>query len=74
MCNETLLELSMMYLPITVKLIFKFLVGEFRKSTRHLYIPSSSNKMLSTFKCAGCDVLLKYALGPKAAGDDHSLA
>lgn len=48
-----------LYLPMTVKLIFKFLVGEFLKSTRHRYIPSSDNLTFSTFSCAGWVTVLK---------------
>jgi hypothetical protein len=61
-------------LPITVRLILRFLVGELRKSTRHRYIPSSDRATLSTRSWAGVDAVLKYALGPKAVGADHSLA
>ena len=59
---------------MTVKLILRFLVGEFRKSTRHLYMPSSTSFISSTRSCAGCDAVRKNALLPNAAGDDHNLA
>ena len=59
---------------MTVKLILRFLVGELRKSTRHLYMPSSTSFISSTRSCAGCDAVRKNALLPKAAGDDHNLA
>lgn len=62
------------HLPITVKLIFKFRVGELRKSTRHLYIPSSESFMLSTFSWAGWFAVLKNALNPNTVGDDQSFA
>lgn len=62
------------HLPITVKLSFRFLVGELRKSTRHRYIPSSANWMLSTFRCAGALAVLKNARDPNTVGDDHSFA
>lgn len=64
----------MQYLPITVKLIFKFLVGELRKSTRHRYIPSSDSLMLSTFSWAGVLAVLKNARCPNAVGDDVDFA
>lgn len=62
------------YLPITVRLIFKFLVGELRKSTRHRYIPSSDSLILSTFNCAGVLAVLKNARCPNAVGDDVDFA
>lgn len=62
------------YLPITVKLIFKFLVGEFRKSIRHLYIASSASLTSSITRLAGCDAVRKNARVPKAVGDDQSFA
>lgn len=45
-----------------------------RKSTRHLYMPSSLSLISSTKSCAGCDAVRKNALSPKAAGDDHNFA
>lgn len=62
------------HLPMTVKLIFKFRVGELRKSTRHRYIPSSDSLILSTFNCAGRFAVLKKARDPNTVGDDHSFA
>jgi len=61
-------------LPITVRLILRFRVGVLRKSTRHRYIPSSVRATSSTRSWAGVDAVLKYALVPNAAGEDHSLA
>lgn len=69
-----LISKSTNYLPMTVKLIFKFRVGELRKSTRHRYIPSSDNFILSTFNCAGRFTVLKKARDPNTVGDDHSFA
>lgn len=61
-------------LPITVRFIFRFLVGELRKSTRQRQTPSSSIRTLSIFNCAGCDELLKQARAPNAVGDDQRRA
>ena len=61
-------------LPITVRLILRFRVGVLRKSTRHRYIPSSDRATSSTRSWAGVEAVLKYALVPNAAGEDHSLA
>lgn len=66
--------LCVQLLPITVKLIFKFRVGELRKSTRQRYIPSSESLILSTFNCAGEFVVLKKARWPNAVGDDVDFA
>lgn len=57
-----------------MKLILRFLVGEFRKSTRHLYIPSSESFISSTKSCAGCADVRKKARGPNAKGDDQRFA
>lgn len=57
-----------------MKLILRFLVGEFRKSTRHLYIPSSESFISSTNSCAGCAAVRKNARGPNAKGDDQRFA
>lgn len=62
------------HLPITVKFIFKFLVGELRKSTRHRYIPSSDSLMLSTLSWAGWLAVLKNARCANIVGDDHNFA
>lgn len=38
---------------MTLKLIHMFLVGEFLKSTRHLYVPWSLSRVLSSSNVAG---------------------
>lgn len=58
-------------LPITVSLIWKFLVGEFLKSTLHLYTPSSSSCTELSVRAAGRATVAKYARGPNAPGSDH---
>lgn len=62
------------YLLITVKLICRFRVGELRKSTRHLNMPSSDIWISSISNCAGCDCVRKNARAPNASGDDQSFA
>lgn len=58
-------------IPITVRRIWKFLVGEFLKSTRHRYVPSSSSCTELRVSEAGRAMVAKYARGPKAPGSDH---
>lgn len=60
------------YLLMTVKLTFKFLVGEFLKSTRHLYKPASDAVTLSRSKTAGAAIARKKARLPKPVGEDHN--
>lgn len=72
--KENVWTLNSEHLPMTVKFIFKFRVGELRKSTRHRYIPSSDSLILSTFNCAGRFAVLKKARDPNTVGDDHSFA
>lgn len=67
-------QIGPLHLPITVRLTLRFLVGEFRKSTRHRYIPSSDNLILSIFSCEGWLAVLKKARGPNTVGEDHSFA
>lgn len=62
------------YLPITVKFTLTFLVGEFLKSTLHLYTASSSNWILSINNLAGFVLARNIALLPNAADEDHSFA
>lgn len=58
----------------TVILKRKFLVGEFRKSTRHLQIPSSVTLMFSMTRTAGSVTVLKWALVPNKREDDQCRA
>lgn len=49
-------------------------MGEFLKSTLHLYMPSSDSWISSMTSVAGDVVALKKARFPKTAGDDQNLA
>lgn len=56
------------HLPITDKLYRKLLVAEFRKSTRHLYTPSSFRCTSSTNRLAGSVTVRKEARLPNTSG------
>jgi hypothetical protein len=63
-----------MYLLRTVRLTLVFLVGDFLKSTRHLYIPPSFSRTLSTVSFAGSSVYRKNARPPRTCSSAQCFA
>lgn len=56
---------------MTVKLTLEFRVGDFLKSTRHLYTAESLSPMSCTMSTAGCEVTRKYALPSSVLSSDQ---
>ena len=62
------------FLPITVRLNRKFLVGELRKSTLHRYTPSSVKWTFSITRQAGSELVRKCARLANIVGEDQCRA
>lgn len=58
-------------LPMMLRLTLWWRVGEFRKSTRHRYNPSSEISNLSTTNSAGVVAVRNHARESKCPGEDH---
>jgi len=56
---------------MTVKLTLEFRVGDFLKSTRHLYTAASLSPMSCTMSAAGFEVTRKYARPSNVLSSDR---